>query len=203
MQLNLCWSRATYPWTRWGEAMIDAIYQFDHAVIEWIQLHLAGGWLDPVMAVITGLGNAGFIWLLSGIIFLFFKRTRPWGIIMLAAVAATFILGDLVLKPIVSRARPFIDDPTFKLLISPPSGYSFPSGHSGSSFAAAVSLFTFDKRFGTAALCLAALIAFSRVYLYVHYPSDVLTGAALGTCIGLLAAWGYSRWEKRNRQKLV
>ena len=103
----------------------------------------------------------------------------------------------------VGRVRPFVDDPAIKLLITPPHGFSFPSGHSGSSFAAAVTLFYFNKKFGTGALVLAAMIAFSRVYLYVHYPSDVLIGSLLGVVVGLILIFIYRQLKQKMAHQLA
>ena len=181
--------------------MIEWIYQTDRAVMEWVQSSLSSAWLDHIMIFITKLGDAGFIWILGGIILLCFKKTRRCGVVLLAAVALNFLIGDLIVKPLVSRARPFIDDPAFELLISPPHGYSFPSGHSGSSSAAAVVLTAFYRKRGAFAFLLAGGIAFSRMYLYVHYPTDVLTGCCLGVCVGLLTVWVYRRWEQSRRKE--
>ena len=103
------------------------------------------------------------------------------------------LLGEIALKNIICRPRPFQDMPGIPLLIPPPSGYSFPSGHSCASFAAATIIFLKDRRPGAAALALAALIAFSRVFLFVHYPTDVLAGSLLGVLCALAAAYGYRR----------
>ncbi len=104
---------------------------------------------------------------------------------LLAAVSAGFLIGELGIKNLVCRPRPFVVNPDVVLNIPPPSGYSFPSGHSCSSFAAATVLVIYDRRIGIPALCVAALVAFSRMYNYVHYPSDVFFGIMLGVAAAL------------------
>ena len=108
---------------------------------------------------------------------------------LLAALLIVLVVCNLTLKPLVDRTRPFAANGFEGLLIAAPTDPSFPSGHTASSFAAAAAWFRRDKRWGSAALVLAALIAFSRLYLYVHYPSDVLAGAALGIAAAFLAGW--------------
>ncbi len=135
---------------------------------------------DAVMPYITRLGNMGFIWILIIIVLLFFKKTRRCGVIAAGSLLLSLFLGEYGLKFIFHRQRPFYSLPEVLLLIPKPLGYSFPSGHAASSFAAASAIFYCNRKAGAVALFLAVLIAFSRVYLYVHYPSDALGGALLG-----------------------
>lgn len=146
-------------------------------------------WLDQLMRLITSLGNVGWIWVAIGVGLLLFRRTRRMGTAVLLALLAGYLVGNLFLKPIVARARPCWLEPDVALLISVPGDYSFPSGHSLTAFAAAMSIWYQNRSWGLAALTLAALIAFSRLYLFVHFPSDVLCGILLG----LLAAWSVHR----------
>ena len=142
----------------------------------------AGDFLFPL---ITRLGDAGLIWIILGLSLLISRKTRRCGLAILISLAVTYAVGDLVIKNLIMRPRPFTVYPEIELLISPPGSFSFPSGHSGSSFAAATALFCFYKKPGIAALVLAALIAFSRMYLFVHYPTDVLAGSMLGIFMAL------------------
>lgn len=146
-------------------------------------------WLDQLMRLITSLGDKGGIWVASGVIFLLFKRTRRMGMAVLLALLAGLLVGNLFLKPVVARARPCWLNPEVALLIKVPRDYSFPSGHSMAAFAAAVSMYYNNRSWGRAALILAFLMAFSRLYLFVHFPSDVLCGSLLG----VLAAWSVHR----------
>ena len=98
-------------------------------------------------------------------------------------------MGNLTIKPLVGRLRPFYIVHDIKLLIPEPYGYSFPSGHALSSFAASTVIFLNNKKLGLIALILAIMIAFSRLYLYVHYLSDVLVGALLGVMVGIFSKY--------------
>lgn len=154
-------------------------------------------WLTPVMIFITELGNAGFIWILTGVILLIPEKTRKCGAVMLAALAFSFLTGNLIIKNLVGRERPFIRNGAVPLLIPAPSGFSFPSGHTLSSFTAATVLFLFHKGAGTGAYILAALIAFSRMYLFVHFPTDILAGILLGVLDGALVFLAMRRAERK------
>lgn len=141
--------------------------------------------LDRGMIVLSTLGNAGILWIVLGICLCITKKYRRCGVQMLAAIVITFVIGNLILKNLVCRERPCWIDPNVVLLIPRPGDYSFPSGHSMNGFTAAVTLFLYDRRFGIPALVLAALIAFSRLYHFVHFPTDVFAGVFIGT----LVAW--------------
>ena len=156
------------------------INSIDFAVIDFIQENLRCQFLDIVMALFSSLGELGGIWILFGIIMIFFKKTRATGVMLLCAVAIGFAIGELGLKHFVARPRPFVQNPEIIPIIKLPSGYSFPSGHSCSSFAAATVIFARHKKLGIFALAVASLIVFSRLYNYVHFPTDVLCGMLLG-----------------------
>jgi undecaprenyl-diphosphatase len=136
--------------------------------------------LDDIMPFITKLGSGGFIWIITGLVFLKSKQYRMDGIMLLASLLLCGLFGNLLLKPLVGRIRPCDIHMSVPLLIARPTDYSFPSGHAMSSFAAANIIFHANMELGIAAYILAALIAFSRLYLYVHYPSDILAGIILG-----------------------
>lgn len=174
----------------------------DQAILEFIQQHFRNSFTETFFTGVTFLGNGGFIWILLSIWFLCTKTYRKQGIVLLAVLAATFLLGDVLLKNLIQRPRPFQDFPT-ELLITPPESYSFPSGHTSSSFAAASVLFRIRKSWGTAAFVLAALIGFSRMFLLVHYPTDVLAGAALGLLVGNIVCFFVGKkktwaWNGKN-----
>lgn len=143
--------------------------------------------LDSIMVFITSLGNSGIIWIAISIIFIFTKKYRRCGITMALALLFSFILGNVILKNIFERARPSWVDSSVTLLIKNPRDYSFPSGHSFASFAGATAIFIYHKKEGIVALILAALIAFSRLYLFVHYPSDVIFGSLFGVIAATIA----------------
>ncbi len=163
----------------------------DLAILHWMQSTLANPFFDMIFPLITKLGEHGAIWLVIAIILICTKKNRVWGVTMIVAIGCAWLIGDQILKDIIARPRPFIEDPTLTLLIAPPDGYSLPSGHSSSSFCAATILsFAYLKKgWKAGAWVLAVLIAFSRVYLCVHNPSDVLAGAAFGVLIALIAVF--------------
>lgn len=136
--------------------------------------------LDTVMVFVSRLGNKGIIWIIIGLIMACFKKYRKAGIAIIVALIFCLITGNGILKNIVGRSRPCWIDNSVNLLIDIPKDYSFPSGHTFSSFASAICITYFHKKEGVAAFILASLIAFSRLYLFVHYPTDILGGIGLG-----------------------
>lgn len=174
-------------------SFIDLIYSIDFSILDFIQNTLKCGFLDPVMAVISYMGEAGGIWIIASVIMMCFRKTRATGVMVLCAVMMGYIIGEIGIKNIVCRARPFTENTDILLNIKPPSGYSFPSGHSCSSFAAATVLILRDKRFGIAAIIVAGTIAFSRLYNYVHFPSDVLCGILLGIACALATVFIFKK----------
>ena len=141
--------------------------------------------LNSIMVFLTHLGDNGTIWIVLGLVFIIIPRYRQWGIMILIALSVNYLLGDMVLKHIFARPRPFEVDNSVSLLIPKPGSYSFPSGHSSAGFAAAVTIFLNHKRASILPLCLATSIAFSRLYLFVHYPTDVLAGIILGSLVAI------------------
>ena len=155
-------------------------------ILEYINENFSCKALDIFFSFITSLGNAGIIWIAAAIFLLLFKKTRKCGICLSASLILCLVLGNLTIKPLAARIRPFDVSKTINLIISAPKDYSFPSGHTMSSFASAVCIFHFNRRLGALAFVLAALIALSRLYLCVHYPTDILGGIILGTIFGML-----------------
>ncbi len=156
----------------------------DWLILDWIQDTLKCGWMDWLMPKITVLGNVGIIWIVISVFMLCTKRYRKNGIILLASLLVGVLVGNVCLKHLIARSRPCWLNPEVTLLIANPTDFSFPSGHTLSSTIAATVLWETDKRVGIPSAVLAGLIAFSRLYLYVHFPSDVLAAAALGFVIG-------------------
>ncbi len=154
--------------------------------------------LDKVMPVITSLGNAGAIWILLTLLLLLIPKTRRSGWIMALALCADVILCNGVLKNLFMRIRPCDVNQTVQLLIARPSDFSFPSGHTAASFAAVAALYLAEEKLlFKGALALAVLIAFSRLYLYVHYPTDVLGGMAVGIVSGYLGYWAWGKVRRK------
>lgn len=162
--------------------MAAMTWEFD--VLYWLQRQRTD-WLDWLMPRVTALGNTGIFWILLGILLVCIVKTRKIGICMLISIALGALIGNVILKNLVARERPCWIDSQILLLIENPKDFSFPSGHTMVSFEGAVSIFMKNKRWGAAALLLAGAIAFSRLYLFVHFPTDVLCGAVIGTLIAV------------------
>ena len=157
--------------------------------------------LDKILAFITSLGNAGIIWIVLAVVLLILPKTRKTGIIVAAALLADLVLCNLILKNLVARVRPYDVNTAIAILIKKPLDFSFPSGHTAASFAAMTALFLAKmKKAWIAALILAVLIAFSRLYFYVHYPTDALGGAVVGILSGII---GYTIVEKIDKRRKV
>ena len=164
--------------------MLEWIQGIDWAILNWIQEVFQCGFLNFVAPKITALGNKGTIWLVLALMLTISKKYRKYGIAMFAALAVGALIGNVMLKPLVARSRPCWLE-TVELLIRNPSDYSFPSGHTLSSTIGAFMLTSANHKFGWLAIPLAVSIALSRLYLYVHFPSDVLAGAILGILVGI------------------
>ena len=140
------------------------------------------------MTSVTKLGDVGIAWIILTIILLLIPKTRKAGAYMAVALIADLIICNAILKPIVARPRPYSINKTIKLLLPPLRDYSFPSGHTAASFASVSALyFAGRKRLAVGAFVVSILIAFSRMYLYVHYPTDVLGGLIIGLLCGWIA----------------
>lgn len=158
------------------------------AVLDWIQLHLRCAFLDAVLPAVSRLSDHGEIWIVLAAVLLLFRRTRPAGLALSCALVLDLVACNMVLKPLIGRVRPFAVNPAAELLVRPPMDASFPSGHTAASLASASALWTAGSPLWRPALGLAVVIALSRLYLYVHWPTDVLGGAVLGIAVGWLGA---------------
>ena len=181
------------------QALLNSLaVTFDLPILDWIQAHLQCGFLDFLMPIITLFGDAGIFWMAFAALLLFFPKTRRTGVGMFIAMILGLIVCNITLKPLVGRMRPYdyqIQElgrtwsdllQGGKLLVKTPHDYSFPSGHTIASFEACTVLMLNDKRMGIPATILAFLIAFSRLYLYVHYPTDVIFALFAGILFGVL-----------------
>ena len=157
--------------------------------------------LDKIMLFITALGEGGFFWIAIGVICLMFKKHRKMGLHLLLSMLCTFILGNLIIKNLVARPRPCDIDAAVTLLLSRPHGHSFPSGHSINSMVAAVALFLNNKKIGIPAVIIATLIGFSRMYLFVHFPTDVLAGFILAILIAVGVDWVFRQVQIKMAEK--
>lgn len=155
---------------------------------------------DAVMCFITKLGNAGMIWIVLAVILLLIPKTRKTGIIILAALCIDLVVCNGILKNLFARIRPCDVNTQIQLLIARPDDFSFPSGHTAASFAAVAALyFSGERKLWKPALVLACLIAFSRLYLYVHYPTDILGGILVGIAAGYIGYAMNQKWLKWNK----
>ena len=151
------------------------------------------------MSLFSLLGDDGMVCIALAALLLLFPKTRRAGEAMALAVVLCLFSGNLFLKPIVARVRPYEANQLVGLLVPPLGDFSFPSGHTFSCVAAAFVLFHYHKKAGIAAWLAAALMAFSRLYLYVHYPTDILGGLLLGVAAGFLACRLTERARRSRR----
>ncbi len=175
--------------------------KLDFIILEYIQTYLRSDFLDAFMPFATKLGNGGILWILCALALLLYPKTRTAGVAMAISLILEVIGCNLLLKPLVARIRPYDVNTAVQLLVRPPIDYSFPSGHTCASFAAASSLLFCGNRGWITAFMAAVLIAFSRLYLYVHYPTDVLAGVLLGILFGWLGARLAPAMEKKLRER--
>ena len=183
---------------------------FDLPVLDWIQAHLQSELMDTIMPIITMFGDAGIFWIACALLLMVFPKTRRIGLGMGFALIMGLLICNVTLKPLVARIRPYdyqiqVLGKTWqdlllggKLLVETPHDFSFPSGHTIASFEACTVLMLGNKKLGIPATLLAIAIAFSRLYLYVHYPSDVITSVILGTIFGII---GYAIAKKIPMKK--
>ncbi len=153
--------------------------------------------LDTVLPVISSFGDKGIGWILLSILLVCIPKYRKAGFAMALALIFCLVIGNMTLKPLIARPRPYSYFPEMTLLIPPLSDFSFPSGHTFASFASATALFLYHRREGIAAFVLASVIAFSRMYFYVHFPTDILAGIILGVASGW-TAYKITRSKRSN-----
>lgn len=177
---------------------MNIITDIDFKVLNFIHEHFTNSLFDFLMPKVSFLGNKGMIWIAAAIIMLIFKKYRETGIKIGIGLLTGVIIGNVLLKNLLARERPCWINDTVQMLIAIPQDYSFPSGHTLSSFIAATIIMNSNKRMGIAAYVLASLIAFSRLYLYVHFPTDVLAGVLLGITIGLTISKLFYMYLHRN-----
>jgi len=167
-------------------------------ILLWIQENLRMSGLDSLMKGITHLGDFGIFWILAAIILALYPARRREGCMVTAGMLLSFLFNNLFLKNIVARTRPYEAIEGLELIVDRAVDWSFPSGHSATSFAAAVIIAgLLPKRYGAGALILAALISFSRLYVGIHYPTDVLFGIVSGSLIGVGVVASAKHWQGR------
>lgn len=188
---------------------MDKLLELDGNILLWIQDNLRNCILTPVMVFLSRIADYGMLWIFIGIILLCIRDTRKAGVTVALSMVTNLLALNLVLKNLVDRIRPYEVIDGLTRLVPAEKSFSFPSGHAGHAFAAAVVIYVMlPKKYGIPALILAVLIAFSRLYVGVHYPTDVLAGSLVGTVIALLAVavvraicGGAQKKEKQTKQQ--
>lgn len=174
--------------------MTQAITALDGSILLFIQEHLRLPVLTPIMKLASWLGDGGLLWIAAAVILLILPRTRRGGLDTALCLALASAVNNLLLKNLVARPRPYVTFAELETLVEPLASYSFPSGHACSSFAAAFAIaWAFRGKGGAWAYLPASLIALSRIYVGVHYPTDILAGALVGT----LCAWAVCALTRR------
>ena len=176
------------------------IQKIDMAILEFINNNLQNSILDNLMTIITSLGNNGMIWIVISLILIVSKKYRRVGVLCILALTLSTVIGEGILKNLVQRPRPFYEFTDINLLIEKPMSYSFPSGHTGSSFAVAGVIGMLIKKYRIPVFIFAGLIAFSRLYLFVHYPSDILGGIILGLTCSFIVTYKFIN-NKKSKSK--
>ena len=176
--------------TAFQNFLYNCALSFDLPILDWIQANLQSGFMDKFMPFITVFGDAGIFWMIWAAVLVIFPKTRKIGLGMAFAMVMGLIVCNMTLKPLVARIRPYDLQAelgvAIKLLCEAQHDFSFPSGHTIASFEAAVVLVKNSRKMGIPAMILAVLISFSRMYLYVHYPTDVIVSVILGTLFALI-----------------
>ena len=168
--------------------LTEFITEIDFTILNWIQEHLKCDILDKVMPVFTSIGNKGALFILMAVVLLCISKYRKWGASLACSLFLGFLFGNLLIKNIVARVRPYDQAANITLLIDKLKDYSFPSGHTMAAFEffTVLCMMPIKKRYKILAGIVAFTMAFSRLYLQVHFPSDVLGGMLLGTLFGVM-----------------
>lgn len=174
--------------------------EIEFAILDWIQLHLRCDFLDAVTPAFSSLCAHGELWIVLAACLLLARRSRRTGLALSCGLVLDFASCNLWLKPLVGRIRPYEVNGTIALLVPRLADFSFPSGHTAVSFAATAALWASGSRLWKPALAVSVLMGLSRLYLYVHWPSDVLFGAILGWGCGWLGWKLTDLWMKKFRR---
>lgn len=180
--------------------MEEWLVTIEGPMLLWIQEHLRVDVLTPVVVFLTHLGDGGRIWIFCALLLLVMKRTRRTGAALTLSMVCNLLVTNVVLKNLFARIRPYEAVEGLRRVIEAQSDFSFPSGHTACSFAAAVVLFCMcPRKIGIPAMVLAVLISLSRLYVGVHFPTDILGGAIVGTLCALFACRIIKRVQKEPR----
>ena len=181
--------------------MLETLLNLDGGFLLFLQESVRNPILDSIMIFITSLGNGGMIWIAATIALLIPKKTRKAGIMSAVALLGCLIINNNIVKNIVQRPRPFVPFTDLQIIIPTPSEFSFPSGHTSSSFAAAAVFYRhLPKKLGIPSVILAGLIGFSRLYVGGHYPTDVIAGVLMGILLSYLAEFLVNLFSKKLKK---
>lgn len=169
------------------------LWKFDFEILFFIKDHIRNGFLDVIVPFYTNLGDDGIIWIVLGLILLIPKKTRKCGIMVLAALLVMLVVNNIILKNLIARPRPCATYPELVELVKIPHSYSFPSGHTVSAMAVAFTIFLQHRKFGIVTLVFAFLMGLSRLYVGVHFPTDVFGGIIVGALIALAVYYAEKR----------
>jgi len=172
-------------------------------ILLWIQETLRADWLDPIVIGITYLGNAGIFWIALSLLLLLIPKQRKLGLTCGVSLIFDLLSVNLFIKKVAARVRPYEVIEGLTKIIGEQSDYSFPSGHTAASFAVAtVLLMRAPKKLSIPMLVLACLISLSRLYVGVHYPTDIIGGVIIGAICGILAVYLVDFiWKKVNKNE--
>lgn len=180
--------------------ILTSVTDWDFSVLDALD-SLRSDVLTAILKGFTHISDAGIFWIALCLVLLIIPKTRRIGIYAFAALLLEFLCGEVMLKNIIQRERPFIQDPMIDTIIKHPGGYSFPSGHSASSCSVALSVFLQNKKLGIPLLIVAAIVMFSRIYFKVHFLTDIIAGCALGVAAALFIYFLFNRIERSRKFK--
>lgn len=195
---------------------MEALIQFESNILLWIQEYLRSDFLDPIVKFITHSGDHGYLWIALLIVLLCIPKTRKAALIGAATLLLTYIVTNLCLKPLIGRTRPYEVIEGLTRIIGKQSDRSFPSGHTANSMAVGVSLWLvsrkyellgdkklyFPKSAGWIVLIWSVLVGLSRLYVGVHYPTDVLGGAIIAILNTIIVFSVYKKVLARKQRIL-
>jgi len=177
---------------------MDAFLPFDSSILLWIQDSLRADFLSPIVKVITHLGDKGILWIALTLVLLIVRKTRKLGVLCAVSMFIGLVVTNLIIKNWVARIRPYEVIQGLNCIVPLADDFSFPSGHTTNSLACAWVLFRrAPKKWGIPALVMAILISLSRLYVGIHYPTDVIGGAVIGICAACLSLWLVPVLEKK------
>ena len=182
--------------------MLENLWNLDGGFLLFLQESVRNPLLNSIMIFITTLGNGGIIWIVATVALLISKKTRKAGIMSGIALIGSLLINNQLIKNLVQRPRPFVKFTDLQIIIPTPSEFSFPSGHTASSFAAASVFYRhLPKKLGIPSVILAGLIGFSRLYVGVHYPTDVIAGVLMGILLSYMAEFLVGFCEKKLKKE--